>query len=534
MIKVFLVEDEIVVREGIKNNVDWKGHGFDFCGEASDGELAFPMIQKLKPDIVITDIRMPFMDGVELSKLVKKELPQTEIVFLSGYEEFEYAKEGIKIGIAQYLTKPISGGELLRVIGELAEKIEKRRLEEEFRLKYIKDEEETRAKERRDLFGHLISGDMNASGILEIAGRLSVDISALWYNVCLFRLKADNRDQNEYSQSIVDLNEQTANYAVENGLLLFDTISDGKAVIFKGDSEKEVLKEQEKHIEAIKKALVSYPNVTYFFALGMPVNRLGAIPESYDKASLAYAHKYMMKGSTVLDYKDIEKNNSQNDDFNINEIDLKQIERKKVEEFLKTGENFESRYFVEEFFNNLGPNMVKSVMFRQYILMDIYFCVGEFVEGLGFSKDEIKQFDMVANTKGSTEDTKNYVLEIINKALNLRDMCANDRYSDIVEEVKKYIEENYANDELGLNEMAAHINFSPNHLSMVFSQETGGTIIKYLTDYRLNKAKEMLRCTNKRSSEISLEVGYKDPHYFSFLFKKSTGVTPTQYRSGQE
>ena len=109
MLKVFLVEDEFVMREGIKNNVDWAAHGYDFCGEAGDGEVAFPMIQKLKPDIVITYIRMPFMDGLELSKLIKKEMPWIEIILLTGFEEFAYAKEAIKIGVAEYLSKPISG-----------------------------------------------------------------------------------------------------------------------------------------------------------------------------------------------------------------------------------------------------------------------------------------------------------------------------------------------------------------------------------------------------------------------------------------
>ena len=124
MIKVFLVEDEFVVREGIKNNIDWKSHGYEFCGEASDGEFALPMIQKVRPDIVITDIRMPFMDGLALSKLIKKEFPEMEIIILSGYEEFEYAKEGIKIGVAEYLTKPISGQVLLDEVDSLALKIE--------------------------------------------------------------------------------------------------------------------------------------------------------------------------------------------------------------------------------------------------------------------------------------------------------------------------------------------------------------------------------------------------------------------------
>lgn len=126
MLKVFLVEDEFVIREGIKNNVDWKANGYEFCGEASDGELAFPMIQKLKPDIVITDIRMPFMDGLILSRLIKKEMPWIEILILSGYEEFEYAKEGIQIGIAGYLLKPISGEELLKEVNNLSVKIKEK------------------------------------------------------------------------------------------------------------------------------------------------------------------------------------------------------------------------------------------------------------------------------------------------------------------------------------------------------------------------------------------------------------------------
>ena len=105
MLKVFLAEDEIVMREGIKNNIDWQGEGFEFVGDAGDGELAYPIIQKTRPDILITDIKMPFMDGLELSRLVKHELPETKIILLSGYDEFQYAKEAIDIGITDYLVK---------------------------------------------------------------------------------------------------------------------------------------------------------------------------------------------------------------------------------------------------------------------------------------------------------------------------------------------------------------------------------------------------------------------------------------------
>ena len=125
MLKVFLVEDEVVMRNGIKNNIPWEQEGFEFVGEASDGELAYPLIKREKPDILITDIRMPFMDGLELSRLVKKELPQIKIIILSGYNEFDYAKTAISIGVTDYLLKPISSAKLLEAVKKVGDMIEK-------------------------------------------------------------------------------------------------------------------------------------------------------------------------------------------------------------------------------------------------------------------------------------------------------------------------------------------------------------------------------------------------------------------------
>ena len=121
MIKVFLVEDEAIVRRGIKNNIPWEQEGFEFAGEASDGELAYPMIKKIKPDILITDIKMPFMDGLELASLVRKTLPDTKIIILSGYNEFDYAKKAISIGVTDYQLKPISSEKLLETIKKVGE-----------------------------------------------------------------------------------------------------------------------------------------------------------------------------------------------------------------------------------------------------------------------------------------------------------------------------------------------------------------------------------------------------------------------------
>ena len=144
MIKVFLVEDEYAIREGIKKSVDWAGNGFELVGEAGDGEVALPKILKEKPDILITDIRMPFMDGLELSRLIKKELPQIRIIILSGYDDFNYAKEAISIGVEEYILKPVSGESLMAELKKLADAITAEQQETQVRLKYLKDREEIR------------------------------------------------------------------------------------------------------------------------------------------------------------------------------------------------------------------------------------------------------------------------------------------------------------------------------------------------------------------------------------------------------
>ena len=140
MVKVFLVEDEAIIRRGIKKNVEWEKNGFTFVGEAGDGEYAYPQILKTEPDILITDIKMPFMDGLELSRLVKKALPDTKIIILSGYNEFDYAKEAITIGISEYLLKPVTAASLTAVLRKVREEIreekEKSRLLERYFVSY--------------------------------------------------------------------------------------------------------------------------------------------------------------------------------------------------------------------------------------------------------------------------------------------------------------------------------------------------------------------------------------------------------------
>lgn len=534
MIKVFLVEDEFVVREGIKKNINWAEHGYEFCGEASDGELALPMIQKLKPDIVITDIKMPFMDGLALSRLVKAEFPWIEIIILSGYEEFGYAKEGIKIGVAEYLSKPISGNDLLHEVDKLAEKITIKKKEREVQEKFKAEMAENVQQARKNLFQDLVNAEKPVPELLETARKLNMDLSALWYNVVLVKMKSLQHEQQEYSNSIVEIEEKLSQLDNSQNVLVFDRNLEGKALIFKADSHEELLVKQEENLNNLREIFSSYDNICFFGGIGKPVNRLRELPISYENASHAFAHRFLMEGNRFLDSKELEEGAYLvKEEFDIGNVDPKQIDREKVREFLKQGDLEEIKYFMDEFFKNIG-GALNSIMFRQYLAMDTYFSVVEFVESLQLDRSQIEQLDMSSGILSGVESTENYIEKIINQGMVIRDKAASNRYRNVVDEVCGYIEENYAQEELSLNLLASHVNFSPNHLSMVFSQQTGQTFIKYLTDFRMNKAKELLRCTAKRSSEISIEVGYKDPHYFSYLFKKTQGMTPTQYRGGHD
>ena len=527
MLKVFLVEDEFVIREGIKNNIDWETHGYEFCGEAGDGELAYPMIQRLRPDIVITDIRMPFMDGLELSRLIRRELPDIEIIILSGYQEFEYAKEAIKLGVAQYLSKPINGEELLAELEELSAKIEEKRRATQIRERYLKEMEENTLRERKKLFQSLVVGDNTAAELLESAERLGIDLSAPWYNIILFKTQSLRHAQDEYSGSLIRIEEELRSLEDGTTVVSFDRNLEGKAFLLKAESEEQLQLQQQEYIEKIKDIMEKYEHVRYFGGIGRPVNRLRELPASFEQASHAFAHRYLVQDSRILDGGYLAQG-TEEEHFDIKQVNPKQIDRTRIQEFLKQGDREEVVYFVEEFFRDLSNKALQSNIFRQYITMDAYFCVADFLESLSTDTQDPETPSQDEKTQQDSDSAIQYIIRILDKALEARDRAASSRY----EQVMKYIEENYAEEELSLNLLASHVNFSPNHLSMIFSQQTGMSFIKYLTDYRMNKAKELLRCTGKRSSLISQEVGYKDPHYFSYLFKKTQGMTPTQYRGG--
>lgn len=538
MLKIFLVEDEIVMREGIKNNIQWEKEGFEFVGEASDGELAYPMICKLCPDIIITDIRMPFMDGLELSRLVKKELPGVSIIILSGYDEFEYAKEAIKIGVTEYLVKPVSSAKLLEAVKEIGARIEKENERMKFLEQFKKEMKELELHEKEKFLHEILSGQISMAEILEKGERLNIHLTAGVYNVILFMLRKSEDVEGSYSEELSRAESAVMELAdTEENIYMFNRGVDGLEFLLLEEDEARLTEKRSSFVQKLLETVSQYKEVQYFGGIGSVVNRLRELSDSYDAASKAFSYRYLLSYNQIISLEEIQAiriGQEEDADINLKELDMGKIDRKILQNFLTKGLLEEVTHFVEDYFCSLGSNNVESLLFRQYITSDMYFCTVAFVEELGYEADKMIEqcgdFKAISEVLTSVEKTKKYLIGMIREALLLRDTSSMKKYGSMINIAKRYIEDNYESEEISLNSVAAHVNISPSHFSTIFSQEEGQTFIEYLTAMRMNKAKELLMCSSLKSSEIGYAVGYRDPHYFSYLFKKTQSCTPREYR----
>ncbi len=540
MLKIFLVEDEYVVREGIKN-IDWSAHGYEFCGEASDGEIALPLIRKKLPDIVITDIKMPFMDGLELAGLIRKEFPDIEIVILSGYEEFGYAQEAISLGVSKYLTKPIGAQELLKELDEISEIVEQKKVDREISLRYQHDMEEDTIRNRKVFFNDLVAGNTSVSELLVRSDELGLDLRASMYCILLCTAYIDSHDEDEYDRSYHEMYTRLHKWAESRSgvFIIFNRDLDGQAVLFKADDAEQLQNNIDISCREFLNIVSDYEYVRYYSGIGCPVERLSELGRSFDVASAAYAHRFFDKTNRIVNGNESPVDlyggrGTGKEDVELGAIDARKLDREGLVHFIKTGDRAECDYFVDEFIDNACGDALQSMLFRQYVTMDVYFAIVDFVTGLGYGKDSVEAPDSGMNVASGVDSVREYCKRLILSAIDLRETVSHSKYKDVTDKVIGYIEEHYADEDLSLNVLAEHVRFSPNHLSMIFSQETGETFSKYLIEYRIGKAKEALKCTSLKSSEIAMQVGYRDPHYFSYMFKKVTGMTPTQYREGKQ
>ena len=536
-IKVFLVEDEMVIRRGIKNSIDWEKEGYIFCGEASDGELAYPMIIKEKPDILITDIRMPFMDGLELCKLVKKELPNIKILILSGYDEFDYAKEAIRLGVTEYLLKPISSGKLLEALNGVSESIRREKEDKDLVRKYMEEMRENTEHEKQKFFEQMIAGNLSMADALETGKKYEKNLSAGMYNLLLFRftLGEENRKSGELlgeAEYAIEKLTERLEYVFE-----FQRGVEGWAFLLMADNEEQMserVKELSKDLEEIMK---NYSTIAYFGGIGQPVARLRELEESFREAERALAARFTMELNRIISVEDIRmaQNVDTLDDIEITSFGEIEKTRTMLEKFLNNGAEDEIDEFVDVYINELPEENLKSVLMRQYIIMDAYIVMMSFcekIEGIeGEMQAQSEELKNSMKTIQTLEEIKNYIRMLLKKIIGVRDTISGRRYSDIIEIAKDQIRKTYMSDEISLNTIAAEVGMSPSYFSSIFSKEMGKTFVEYLTEIRMDRAKELLMCSSMKTSEIGYEVGYKDPHYFSYIFKKTQNCTPKEFRA---
>ena len=534
MLKVFLVEDEVAVRERMKKNINWAENGFCLVGEAGDGELAYPLIQEVKPDIIITDIKMPFMDGLELSKLVKKDLPQVKIIILSGYDEFEYAKEAINIGVIDYLLKPITSKKLMESLNQVAQVIRKEQEKQAYYERCQLERLESMQLASKKFFYNMVTGKLSATELIAQAKSLAIDLTAKMYNVVLIKGSVDLKAKEE-NLPIGRITDRLQAWMQERvDVIGFDRETEGWALILKGTNTH--IEELEKEIiTLIQEEMKDYPMPSYCIGIGHRASRLSEIAYAFETANQALAYRYMLQNEKVIYYDTLKQYKlSQKDKaISIREMDLIHMDKKTIEDFLRSGTKQQLQDFIVNYIKSIQGGM-ESFLFRQYIMMDIYFNVIAFGEQLGYEKDEvlkacgdIKEIYTVIQSK---EDASHYLEILLTGALSLRDAMSGRRYKALVEDAKYYIKKYYNKESISLNQVADYVNMSSSHFSAVFSQETGQTFISYLTQIRMEKAKELLRCSSMKTLEVGYEVGYKDPHYFSHLFKKTQNCTPKEYR----
>ncbi len=537
MFKVFLVEDEIVVREGIRKNIPWEQYGFHFAGDAPDGELALPLIRQIQPDLLITDIKMPFMDGLALIELVRKELPRTKIIIVSGHDDFSYAQQAMSMGVEQYLLKPIVKGKMVEILIELHKKIEAEQQQQEYLAMFEREVQEYETFARRRFFEQIVTGALSVLEISETAKTLNIDVNAPFYNIVLFSLNSAGYDGSApegYTDALAMIHDKIRQFiAGHPELILFIWNVTIYAILVKGEQD-DITRRTDECIQSIKNCCdIAGNDINWHIACGTPVSRLASIPACFSEVSRILSYRYLCPQEHILSEESIRGFR----DKNIPGLDTckREINQELIYHFLSNGTDEEIDRFTDQLLQSAEGGDVSISLFRRYLAMTVYFAATEYLESIGCRSDSFWSPELRPNNSVSTtEDTRDYIRQVMRHVIGLRDSESKKQQRDLLNQAIEFIDRHYYEESMSLDRAAKKVNISPNYFSAIFSQEVGLTFIEYLTGKRIEEAKHMLRQTDKRSGEIAFAVGYKDPHYFSFVFRKVTGCSPSEYRRGDK
>lgn len=521
MMKVFLVDDEIAIRENLRNSFPWEENGFQLVGEAPDGEMALPMIRDLNPDILLTDIRMPFMDGVQLCDEVKRMMPWVNVVILSGYDDFSYAQQAISLGVREYLLKPITAQELGRALRRVADQIAEERSAQESMKSLRRDVASGNQFLREKLLASLFTeeGDrFEDEQLMRQMRAMGVNLAANCYAVIdiAFPLKEEARARARAALS--DLAEATGGSVFTCGM------PHGARALVLGDNERDC----EERAYSFASSAAQLPQLENCGELLLSIGE--TVSDYYDiRRSMQSARHVRHVAAGQREERRIIGVGELND----RTTTLDSLELSPLYERLQYAASGEVEAILAEYAGVLGGG-AEGGLAMAYLRVAAVIAARRLVTDAGAEPQQVLDEALIAEAlRADSVEGLGAARALLTAAIDCRDRSGRGPGDTPVGRARAYLSRRFADPNLMLQDVAGEVGMSQSHFSTVFAQETGITFTQYLTGLRIGKAKELLEATPLRSSEIATAVGYNDAHYFSYLFKKHTGVTPSDYRKSK-
>lgn len=522
MYTMLIAEDEDNIRESFINSVDWNSIGFEIVGQAQNGIEALDLIEKLEPDILVSDIKMPFINGIELVRQAREIRPNMQNVFLSGYDHFEYAKEAIRFNILEYLLKPLSPADIHTEFSNIKLKMDKKYGEILNIDEQIDAMKELQNLRKQTLFEKILLGHITEFQLAEDYNKIQTSLSLVPYSdkkLCLFLIKAvdsiENSDDILKQKRLFNITKIiTEKYIPCECIQMKDSI----AVIVEGASDQldRYLRLLSKDIVMSSKRVIGletyFGQSNYFDNLYSARKAFKEAKEAVlfiDKTDLHIIHK-----------KDLPTGNS------IVEV---QSDIEKIEILLKRGNYIEIELTVELIFSKLiKGNVSKSRMYGVIfeILFLIFKVLRSFDSKYDLSELEIESFFI----DKSFEEIKNEIKKLAKQVTDNITGITSFEVNNLSKRAVRILEEEFSNPEMSLVLLSERLYCSSNYLSSMLTKNTGESFVEILTNIRMKKAKELVETTQKKVMQIAEECGYKDQHYFSYCFKKCYDVSPIKMR----
>ncbi len=528
--KVLLVDDEILVREAISAKIEWNQLGFELAGDCENGKDAIEFLEETRVDVVLTDIEMPYIDGMGLCKYVYENCPQTMVIIFSGYSDFEYAKQAIQYKVAEYILKPVTAKELSEVLLRIkdnldGERKQEQKIDELTKVYHSYTKNESLIVSRT--LSRLIQGTQEVETSLRELQEFGITIEGAFYRVAvvdidvysdLYEIDDELKKESALMSFVVEniSDEIVRNY--QAGLVYRD--SDNRVcILFYTGRPREFEEEAEAISREIKEAVHQTMKLSISMGIGIHVDSMEELSKSYHSAVEALKYRYTKGDGVIFDCeKAAETRNPMEleQDFR----DIASALKSKDEEVLQ-----DAMDHVEEWMKSGYVGKNKAVAYLHQVLRIIYETAREMDESFQLGDADVSQITDAKNFDMAMKLTREYAkkgFETVSRAAQ----SSGERQALMAME---YIRENYNNPDLGLNLICEYLNISTSRFSSIFKEETGKTFTEALTNIRMEKAKQLLCQTSLKNYEIAEKVGFSDPHYFSIAFKKITGKTPKEY-----